>query len=40
MTRDNELIRQIILAIKARKDATPQALEIDGADKAIVARHL
>jgi hypothetical protein len=40
MTRDNELIRQIILAIKARKDATPQALEVDGADKAIVARHL
>jgi hypothetical protein len=40
MTRDNELIRQIILAIKARKDATPQAVEIDGADKAIVARHL
>jgi uncharacterized membrane protein (DUF373 family) len=29
---DNELIRQIILAIKARKDATPQALEVDGAD--------
>jgi hypothetical protein len=40
MTRDNELIHQIILAIKARKDATPQALEVDGADKAIVARHL
>jgi hypothetical protein len=40
MTRDNELIRRIILAIKARKDATPQALEVDGADKAILARHL
>jgi Hypothetical protein (DUF2513) len=40
MTRDNELIRQIILAIKARKDATPQAIEIAGADKAMVARHL
>jgi hypothetical protein len=40
MTRDNELVRQILLAVKARKDATPQALELDGADKAIVARHL
>jgi hypothetical protein len=39
MTRDNELIRQIILAIKARKDATPRALEIDGTDKAVVRRH-
>ena len=28
MTRDNELIRQIILAIKARKDTTPQALKL------------
>jgi hypothetical protein len=40
MTRDNELIRQIILAIKARGDATPRPLEIDGADKIVVARHL
>jgi len=40
MTRDNELIRQIMLAIKERKDATPRALEIDGFDRAIVARHL
>ena len=40
MTRDNELIRQIILAIKARGDATPRPLEIDGADKVVVARHL
>ena len=40
MTRDNELIRQIMLAIKERKDATPRALEIDGFDQAIVARHL
>ena len=40
MTRDNELIRQIMLAIRARKDTSPQALEIEGADKATVARHL
>lgn len=40
MTRDMELIRKIITAIQARKDASPSALEIADADEATVARHL
>ena len=40
MTRDMELIRKIVLAIETRKEATLQMVEIEGVDKAILARHL
>jgi hypothetical protein len=40
MTRDMELIRKIFIAIQKRKDTRPSMLEIEGADEAILARHL
>jgi Hypothetical protein (DUF2513) len=41
MTRDMELVRKIISAIQARKDASPQmGIEVEGYDPAIVMRHV
>jgi len=40
MTRDMELIRRIILAIKERKTADPQVLEMPDVDPAVLTRHL
>jgi Hypothetical protein (DUF2513) len=40
MTRDMEVIRNIILAIQARKTTDLEALEIPGVDAAVLARHL
>ena len=40
MTRDMELIRQILLKIKARQTLNLEPIEIDGYDRAIVMRHL
>jgi hypothetical protein len=40
MTRDMELIRRILLEIKARKTAKPADQEIAGVDEAVVFRHI
>jgi hypothetical protein len=40
MTRNMELIRQILLEIKARRTTNPASLEIAGADRAVVFRHI
>lgn len=40
MTRDMELIRQILLQIEARKDLSLKPVEIDGADPVILGRHV
>jgi Hypothetical protein (DUF2513) len=40
MTRDMELIRKILIEIRSRKDTRPRPVTIDGANEAILARHL
>jgi hypothetical protein len=41
MTRDNELIRRILLDIfKAKKDVVPRPIKIDGVDRIVLGRHL
>lgn len=40
VTRDMELIRKIVLAIQAKRDARPEGIEIPDYDGAAVARHL
>jgi Hypothetical protein (DUF2513) len=41
MTRDMELIRKIISAVQARKDAAPEmGMTIEGYDPAVVMRHV
>ena len=40
MTRDMELIRKIIVAIRAREDAGLGSIDIPDTDPAILARHL